>query len=63
MYLALIGPVVSDEKSSEVFSIRVHVKQVTPRASHFCPQGYNSINLDRGSQDRATYQISNAWAL
>ena len=53
--LALIGPVSLLVSKEMIFSfpILVNLKQVNP----FLPPGFNSNNLGRRLQDKATYQI------
>ena len=59
--LALIGPMVSEKKRVEEFSLYESMWKKWPLGrGHFLPQGYNLNNLHRGPQDKATYQISKA---
>ena len=44
------------------FPVWLYVKEVTPGAGPFLPQGYNLNNFGRGPLDEATYQISKTWA-
>ena len=61
--LALIGPVVSEEKKTfDEFSLYECVKQVTPGAGAIFYPRLQFEYLHRNSQGKATYQISKTWA-
>ena len=48
--------VISDKKMFFMFSLYKPIKNVTPGAGHFWPEGHNLNKLDRGLLGDATYQ-------